>query len=74
MSNTETLEKPDVSTGNDNDGEVFHYVKADQIVESAVEGKHVVALCGEVFPVTKVPKPNSPICKPCKEIHDRMKS
>lgn len=52
---TQTIERPDtderVGDGTDDDTpKVFHYVKKDKIVQSAVEGTHVVALCGEVFP------------------------
>ena len=50
-----------------------HYVKKDKIAESAVMGTHVVALCGEVFPVTKSPKPGSPVCPDCKRIYEQMK-
>ena len=50
-----------------------HYVKKDKIVESAVMGNHVVALCGEVFPVTKSAKPGSPVCPDCKRIYETLK-
>jgi hypothetical protein len=50
-----------------------HYVKKDKIVESAVMGSHVVALCGEVFPVTKSAKPGSPVCPDCKRIYETLK-
>ena len=43
----------------DTDDELFHYVRKDKIVESAVMGNTVQALCGVVFPVTKTPKPGS---------------
>lgn len=61
---TDTIERTDseerVDDGTDSDTpKVFHYVKKDKIVESAVMGSHVVALCGEVFPVTKSAKPGS---------------
>lgn len=52
--------------------EYFHYVQKDKIAESAVMGTHVVALCGEVFPVRKSPKPNSPVCPDCKKIYDSL--
>jgi hypothetical protein len=32
-----------------------------------------VALCGEVFPVTKAAKPGSPVCPDCKQIYERLK-
>lgn len=70
---TQTVERPqtrDADTGN----EVFHYVRKAKIAESAVMGTMVQALCGEVFPVTKTPKPGSPVCPPCKEIYESMAS
>ncbi|MFV0494407.1 DUF3039 domain-containing protein [Mycobacterium sp.] len=75
---TQTLERPDIDeraddgTGDDAP-KFFHYVKKDKIAESAVVGSHVVALCGEVFPVTRAAKPGSPVCPECKQIYDRMK-
>ena len=72
MSDTQILESPttsDTDTGDD----MFHYVPKAKIAESAVMGTHVVALCGEVFPVTKAAKPGSPVCPDCKKIYDRLK-
>ena len=69
---TQTIERPDVrektSTGNDTP-KFFHYVKKNQIVESAVSGNIVVGLCGETFPVTKQAKPGSPVCPDCERIY-----
>lgn len=48
-------------------------MKKDTIAQSAVEGTHVVALCGETFPVTKAPKPNSPVCPDCQRIYQQLK-
>ena len=75
---TQTIErtKPDerVDDGTDSDiPKYFHYVKKDKIAESAVMGTHVVALCGEVFPVTRSPKPGSPVCPDCKRIYEKLK-
>ena len=75
---TDTIERTDseerVDDGTDSDTpKVFHYVKKDKIVESAVMGSHVVALCGEVFPVTKSAKPGSPVCADCKRIYEQLK-
>ncbi|MEI7517096.1 MAG: DUF3039 domain-containing protein [Mycobacteriaceae bacterium] len=75
---TDTIERTDseerVDDGTDSDTpKVFHYVKKDKIVESAVMGSHVVALCGEVFPVTKSAKPGSPVCADCKRIYETLK-
>ena len=68
---TQTQVRPD-ETSTDNGDQVFHYVKKNKIAESAVMGTHVVALCGEVFPVTRSPKPGSPVCEKCKEIYERL--
>lgn len=71
MSETEVVERPAESTSDTDDGDdLFHYVIKSHIVESAVTGKMVQAICGAVFPVTKTPKPNSPVCPRCKEIYD----
>lgn len=73
MTSTQILEEAktsDADTGN----EMFHYVRKAKITESAVLGTLVEALCGEVFPVTKVPKPGSPVCPRCKEIYDNVLS
>jgi Protein of unknown function (DUF3039) len=74
---THTL--PDVGTrpeGTDITGDdtpkMFHYVRKEKIAESAVMGSQVVALCGERFPVTRAPKPGSPVCPECKEIFESM--
>ena len=71
---TQTLDKPleDTTTGDDTP-KMFHYVRKAKIVESAVTGNFVVALCGETFPVTRQAKPGSPVCPDCKKIYDRMR-
>jgi Protein of unknown function (DUF3039) len=69
VTETEVLESPSTSDTDDGD-DLFHYVIKSQIVESAVTGALVRAICGAVFPVTKAPKPNSPVCPKCKEIYD----
>ena len=75
MSGTDILERPDVRDADtDQPDDLFHYVKKNKIAESAVMGTHVVALCGEVFPVTKSPKPGSPVCPACKEIYEQLKN
>lgn len=64
----ETLPEGTDRTGDDSP-RVFHYVRKEKIAESAVMGTHVVALCGEVFPVTKSAKPGSPVCPECQRIY-----
>lgn len=73
MSSSDLLERPELKDADTSkDDEVFHYVRKNQITESAVMGNMVVALCGETFPVTKSPKPGSPVCKDCKEIYNSL--
>ncbi|WP_235923088.1 DUF3039 domain-containing protein [Corynebacterium lizhenjunii] len=73
---TKTIERPDElvkeSTGNDTP-KFFHYVKKDQILNSALSGDRVVALCGETFPVTKQAKPGSPVCPECENIYKGLR-
>ncbi len=74
VSQSDILERPDVREGDTgNANEVFHYVRKNKIAESAVMGTLVEALCGEVFPVTKSPKPGSPVCPACKEVYEQLK-
>ncbi|WP_460689492.1 DUF3039 domain-containing protein [Nesterenkonia suensis] len=46
-----------------------HYVKKDRIMESALEGGAVVALCGKVWVPSRDPK-KFPVCPECQEIYD----
>lgn len=64
----ETAEKQTTDPGD----ELFHYVKKSSIAESAVMGNFVEALCGEKFPVTRTPKPGSPVCEECRKIYEAM--
>lgn len=79
MGTMTTTTLPEVDTrpeGTDTTGDdtpkMFHYVQKSRIAESAVLGNVVVALCGETFPVTKSPKPGSPVCPECKEIFEGL--
>ena len=77
---TEPLASPDLSgttlleeqtyRGDDGDHERFaHYVKKDKIVESAVTGAPVIALCGKVWVPGRDPQ-KFPVCPDCKRIYD----
>ena len=48
-----------------------HYVRKDKVVESAVMGTPVVALCGKVWIPNRDPQ-KFPVCPECKEIYERM--
>jgi hypothetical protein len=49
-----------------------HYVRKEKIVESAVTGKAVRALCGKKWVPTRDPE-KFPICPLCKKIFDGLK-
>jgi len=63
--------RPDLSTG-DGDHERFaHYVLKDKIMDSAVNGTPMVALCGKVWVPSHDPK-RFPVCPECKEIYESL--
>lgn len=49
-----------------------HYVKKHKIVESAVMGSAVIALCGKVWIPSRDPE-RFPVCPTCKEIYEKLK-
>lgn len=49
-----------------------HYVDKNKIMESAVTGKPVRALCGKKWIPNRDPE-KFPICPTCKEIHATLK-
>jgi len=49
-----------------------HYVKKEKILESALSGKPVIALCGKVWLPGRDPQ-KFPVCPTCKEIYDKLK-
>ena len=66
----ETETKENLEAG---DHERFaHYVKKDKIVESAVTGKPVTALCGKRWIPNRDPN-KFPICPTCKEIYSSLR-
>lgn len=50
-----------------------HYVKRDRIMESALSGEPVIALCGKVWVPGRDPK-RFPVCPTCKEIYEGLQS
>ena len=57
----------------DGDHERFaHYVQKDKILESAVTGKPVIALCGKVWVPGRDPE-KFPVCPECKKIYDKLR-
>lgn len=49
-----------------------HYVPKDKIVESAVTGKPVRALCGKKWTPSRDPE-RFPVCPDCKKVYERMR-
>ncbi len=49
-----------------------HYVRKEKIVESAVTGTPVVALCGKVWVPGRNPD-RFPVCPMCKDIYDGLR-
>ena len=67
----ERVEPADVEAG---DHERFaHYVRTEKIVESAVTGGAVIALCGKVWIPNRDPQ-KFPVCPECQEIFDSLPS
>ncbi|AMB58038.1 MULTISPECIES: DUF3039 domain-containing protein [Microterricola] len=50
-----------------------HYVKKEKILQSALTGKPVRALCGKKWTPGRDPE-KFPVCPSCKEIYEKMKS
>jgi Protein of unknown function (DUF3039) len=50
-----------------------HYVRKEKILESALSGEPVVALCGKVWLPSRNPD-RFPVCPVCKEIYQGMRS
>ena len=66
----ELLNKEQLEEG---DHERFaHYVQKDKILESALTGKPVIALCGKVWVPGRDPE-KFPVCPDCKKIYEQLK-
>lgn len=48
-----------------------HYVRKEQVLESAVTGKPIRALCGKVWVPGRDPE-KFPVCPDCKKIYDSL--
>jgi hypothetical protein len=69
---TTLLEEVAQTQVSDGDHERFaHYVQKDKIVESAVLGTPVIALCGKVWVPNRDPG-KFPVCPECKEIYESI--
>jgi len=50
-----------------------HYVRKEKILESALSGEPVTALCGKVWIPGRDPK-KFPVCPTCKEIYEGLRA
>jgi len=64
-------ERPDIRTDHGDHDRFAHYVKKNKIVESAVFGKELTALCGKKWIPSRDPK-RYPVCPECKKIYDGL--
>lgn len=71
QSDTDLLTRPDLQDGDGGHDRYSHYVKKEKIVESAVTGKPVRALCGKKWIPSRDPE-KYPICPACKEIYEGL--
>ena len=72
---TSVLERPETreQAAEPGDHERFaHYVRKEKIMESAMTGKPVIALCGKVWVPGRDPS-KFPVCPVCKEIYDGLR-
>jgi hypothetical protein len=70
---TDILEKEDIDFQSGDHERYSHYVKKNKIVESAVMGTAVEALCGKVWVPSRDPE-KFPVCPTCKEIYESLKA
>lgn len=74
QTSTAVLEREDVATQLQEPGDherFAHYVRKEKILESALSGEPVVALCGKVWVPGRDPS-RFPVCPTCKEIRDTL--
>ncbi|MDP2287212.1 MAG: DUF3039 domain-containing protein [Actinomycetota bacterium] len=72
LSGDTLLEESTRLSNDDGDHERFaHFVEKAKIVESAVTGEPVKALCGKVWIPGRDPS-RFPICPDCKKIHESL--
>ena len=70
---TDLLTRPELQEDDGGHDSFSHYVKKEKVVESAVTGKAVRALCGKKWIPSRDPE-KYPICPACKEIYDGLKN
>ncbi len=69
LERTETV--PEVAEPGDHE-RFSHYVRKEKILESALSGEPVTALCGKIWIPGRDPK-RFPVCPTCKEIYEGLR-
>lgn len=72
VNDTDLLKEEEVVLDQGDHERFSHYVKKDRIVESAVMGSAVVALCGKVWVPNRDPE-KFPVCPDCKRVYEKLK-
>lgn len=74
VGSTSTIEREDTRQLQEpGDHERFsHYVRKEKIMESALSGEPVIALCGKVWLPGRDPQ-KFPVCPACKEIYQGLR-
>lgn len=62
----------DAATDHGDHDKFAHYVRKNDITESAVTGKAVTAICGKKWVPTRLPD-EFPVCPDCKRIYEQLK-
>ncbi|MDD7384888.1 MAG: DUF3039 domain-containing protein [Actinomycetaceae bacterium] len=70
---TQVLEETRQAPSSGDEERFAHYVRKERIMESAVVGGPVVALCGKIWTPSRDPE-KYPICPICKDIYEQMKN
>ncbi|MBH02061.1 MAG: hypothetical protein CL469_05285 [Acidimicrobiaceae bacterium] len=75
MESTEVIREIDseISLDEGDHDRFSHYARKADIVESAVTGKPIVALCGKVWVPDRNPD-RFPLCPRCKDLYEQKKS
>ncbi len=73
---TSVLEREEVVTQEQEPGDherFSHYVRKEKILESAMSGDPVTALCGKIWIPGRDPE-KFPVCPTCKEIYEGLRA
>ncbi len=68
----DTRVAPELSEPGDHE-RLAHYVRKEKIMESAMSGEPVTALCGKIWIPGRDPK-KFPVCPTCKEIYEGLRA